>query len=170
MFNFKKIEPSKKVNSNQNPPNESYKGETIKMKTQQKYQELLLSLSRCEEEEAWNEEINKVDCIFGQEEGYFKSRYNNRNKFFNDCDYLEEDFYEWVGEGTYDFEAYLERTILCQFFRRMSPEEMAEFVSKEGYVCKKRFGETTWELTSSLGKQDYYVRPVGFELYHNFRE
>jgi hypothetical protein len=147
------------------------------MNTQKQYNSLLLEIAKCADEEKWSETMSLLDTTFGQEDGYFINRFESHTAFFDNCTYfheefgdnLEEDLYDWVGEYTYGFEAFLERTILCQIFRKMTPEETNEFIQKRSFKPTIKFGETTWKLTNS-GKHDFYITPVGFQLHHDFRE
>lgn len=148
------------------------------MNTQKQYNSLLLKIAKCTDQEKWSETMSLLDTTFGQEDGYFLTRFENHTAFFDNCTYFHEEFgdnlkaqfYDWVGEYTYGFEAFLEKTILCQVFGKMTPEETHEFIIQKDVVPTMQFGQTTWKLTSSYGKHDFYVTPVGFQLHHDFRE
>lgn len=146
------------------------------MNTEKQYKLLLIKIAASKEED-WADTMNLLDVTFGQEHGYFMARFESHAAFFDDCDCFNEEFgsnikgtyYNWI-EYISGFEAFLEKTILCQIFQRMTPDEMLDFTTKKSVVHSAVFGETIWRLTSTSGKHDFYVEPIGFNLVHDFRE
>lgn len=149
-------------------------------KSYRKLLEKLFSVAAsAQEEDKWSEMMKEMDVTFGQDEGYFETRFVTAEAMFSDVEGLRElceedgvkdNFYDLIDEYTYDLEAFLEKSILVQFFKRLTQEEMTRFVTDPEYQPSMVFGETRWMLTSSFGKHDFQVKPVSFELFHNFSE
>ena len=130
------------------------------------------------DEDTWSEMMKELDTTFGQEEGYFEGRFATAESMFTDLEGVRElceddgaksNFYELI-EYTYDLEAFLEKTVLVQMFKRLTQEEMARFITDQHYRPRMEFGKAMWMLTSTFGKHDFQVRPIRFELFHNFSE
>jgi len=117
-----------------------------------KYKELIKLLLNKDIE--WKELMNKCDEIFGQNYGTFIHYISKRIE-------EEEDL-------IYTFESILYKIVFVNYFKNLSENEIELFMNNDLNKIIV-LGETKWKLNTCKGL-DYYIEPIGFNLFHDFTE